>query len=236
MLACSSKRVTARLYEDLGLLTADPVVAEDVNHLFNSLSGYSIDSEYERLLVAPHALRSGIVERIHGEIENHQAGRPAAIRFKMNSLVDEGIIDALYDASIAGVPVDLWIRGICCLRPGVPKLSENIRVRSTLGRFLEHSRILAFQNDDDPEYWIGSADLMHRNLDRRVETMVRLGSPAHETELRAFFDLAFDDQVASWHLQPDSTWVRVHKDDAGRPLADLQEIQIEQKSRRRAAA
>jgi polyphosphate kinase len=227
---------TARLYEDLGLLTADPVVAEDVNHLFNSLSGYSIDSEYERLLVAPHALRSGIVERIRGEIENHQAGRPAAIRFKMNSLVDEGIIDALYDASIAGVPVDLWIRGICCLRPGVPNLSENIRVRSTLGRFLEHSRILAFQHDDDPEYWIGSADLMHRNLDRRVETMVRLGSPAHETELRALFDLAFDDQVASWHLHPDSTWVRVHKDDAGRPLADLQEILIEQKSRRRAAA
>ena len=227
---------TARLYEDLGLLTADPEVAEDVNHLFNSLSGYSIDSEYQRLLVAPHALRSGIVERINAEIENHRAGRPAAVRFKLNSLVDEGIIDALYDASNAGVPVDLWIRGICCLRPGVPGLSENIRVRSTLGRFLEHSRILAFQNVDDPEYWIGSADLMHRNLDRRVETMVRLGSKAHETELRALFDLAFDDRVASWHLLADSSWVRVHKDDQGEPLADLQEILIEQKSRRRAAA
>jgi polyphosphate kinase len=227
---------TARLYEDLGLLTADPVVAEDANHLFNSLSGYSIDSEYERLLVAPHAFRSGIVERIQGEIENHQAGRPAWIRLKLNSLVDEGIIDALYDASNAGVPIDLWIRGICCLRPGVPDLSENIRVRSTLGRFLEHSRILAFQNVDDAEYWIGSADLMHRNLDRRVETMVRLGSKAHETQLRALFDLAFDDRVASWHLQPDSTWIRVHKDEDGKPLADLQEILIEQKSRRRAAA
>jgi polyphosphate kinase len=227
---------TARLYEDLGLLTADPVVAEDVNHLFNSLSGYSIDSEYERLLVAPHALRSGIVERIQGEIENHRAGRPARIRFKLNSLVDEGIIDALYDASAVGVPVDLWIRGICCLRPGVPELSENIRVRSTLGRFLEHSRILAFQNVDDPEYWIGSADLMHRNLDRRVETMVRLGSKAHEVELGTFFDLAFDDRVASWHLQPDSTWIRVHRDDQGEPLADLQELMIAQKSRRRAAA
>ncbi len=227
---------TARLYEDLGLLTADPVVAEDANHLFNSLSGYSIDSDYERLLVAPHALRSGIVERIQGEIENHRAGRPAGIRFKMNSLVDEGIIDALYDASAAGVPVDLWIRGICCLRPGVPELSENIRVRSTLGRFLEHSRILAFQNVDDPEYWIGSADLMHRNLDRRVETMVRLGSEAHETQLRALFDLAFDDRVASWHLLPDSTWIRVHKDEQGEPLADLQQILIEQKSRRKVAA
>jgi polyphosphate kinase len=227
---------TARLYEDLGLLTADPVVAKDVNHLFNSLSGYSIDSEYERLLVAPHALRSGIVERIQGEIENHRAGRPARIRFKLNSLVDEGIIDALYDASAAGVPVDLWIRGICCLCPGVPELSENIRVRSTLGRFLEHSRILAFQNVDDPEYWIGSADLMHRNLDRRVETMVRLGRNTHEAELGSLFDLAFDDRVASWHLQPDSTWIRVHKDDQGEPLADLQQLMIEQKSRRRAAA
>ncbi len=227
---------TARIYEDLGLLTADPVVAEDVNHLFNSLSGYSIDSDYERLLVAPQALRSGIVDRIQAEIENHRAGRPAAVRFKLNSLVDEGIIDALYEASAAGVSVDLWIRGICCLRPGVPELSENIRVRSTLGRFLEHSRILAFQNVDDPEYWIGSADLMHRNLDRRVETMVRLGSTAHETELRAFFDLAFDDRVASWHLLPDSTWIRVHQDENGEPLADLQEIMIEQKSRRKAAA
>ena len=227
---------TARLYEDLGLLTADPVVAEDANHLFNSLSGYSIDSDYERLLVAPHALRSGIVERIQGEIENHRAGKPAAIRFKVNSLVDEGITEALYEASSAGVPVDLWVRGICCLRPGVPDLSENIRVRSTLGRFLEHSRILAFQNVDDPEYWIGSADLMHRNLDRRVETMVRLGSPAQQGQLGALFDLAFDPGVASWHLQPDSTWVRVHKDADGQPLADLQEILIEQKSRRRAAA
>jgi polyphosphate kinase len=158
------------------------------------------------------------------------------VRFKLNSLVDEGIIDALYDASAAGVPVDLWIRGICCLRPGVPELSENIRVRSTLGRFLEHSRILAFQNVDDPEYWIGSADLMHRNLERRVETMVRLGSKAHETQLRALFDLAFDDRVASWHLLPDSTWIRVHKDEQGEPLADLQEILITQKSRRKAAA
>ena len=154
----------------------------------------------------------------------------------MNSLVDEGITEALYEASSAGVPVDLWVRGICCLRPGVPDLSENIRVRSTLGRFLEHSRILAFQNVDDPEYWIGSADLMHRNLDRRVETMVRLGSPAQQRQLGALFDLAFDPGVASWHLQPDSTWVRVHKDADGQPLADLQEILIEQKSRRRAAA
>jgi len=227
---------TARIYEDLGLLTADPDVAEDVNHLFNTLSGYSIDSDYERLLVAPQALRSGIVERIQREIEHHRAGRPARVRFKANSLVDEAVIDALYEASQAGVPVDIWIRGICCIRAGVPGLSDNIRARSILGRFLEHSRILAFENAGDPEYWIGSADLMHRSFDRRVEAMVLLGRPAHKAELAALFDLAFDDGVASWHLMPDSEWVRVHKSPDGEPLADLQQILIERTRRRRATA
>jgi polyphosphate kinase len=227
---------TARIYEDLGLLTADPEVAEDVNHLFNTLSGYSIDSDYERLLVAPHALRSGIVERILAEIEHHQAGRPARIRIKINSLVDEAVIDALYDASAAGIPVDLWVRGICCIRAGVPGLSENVRARSILGRFLEHSRILAFENGGDPAYWIGSADLMHRSFDRRVEAMVRLSSPEHEAELGALFDLAFDDGVASWRLMPDSEWVRVHRSPDGEPLLDLQQALIERKRRRRATA
>ncbi len=227
---------TARIYEDLGLLTADPDVAEDVNHLFNTLSGYSIDSDYGRLLVAPQALRSGIVDRIQREIEHHRAGRPARVRFKANSLVDEAVIDALYEASQAGVSVDIWIRGICCIRAGVPGLSDNIRARSILGRFLEHSRILAFENAGDPEYWIGSADLMHRSFDRRVEAMVLLGRPAHKAELAALFDLAFDDGVASWHLMPDSEWVRVHKSPDGEPLADLQQTLIERTRRRRATA
>jgi polyphosphate kinase len=227
---------TARIYEDLGVLTADPEVARDVNHLFNTLSGYSIDSDYERLLVAPQALRSGIVERIQREIGHHRAGRPAQIRLKMNSVTDEAVIDALYAASQAGVPVDIWVRGICCIRAGVPGLSENVRVRSILGRFLEHSRIISFENAGNPEYWIGSADLMHRNLDRRVETMVRLGRPEHEAELGALFALAFSSEITSWHLDPDGEWVRVHKSDDGQPLADLQQVLIEGKQRRRATA
>ncbi|HEU0212818.1 MAG TPA: RNA degradosome polyphosphate kinase [Jiangellaceae bacterium] len=227
---------TARIYEDLGLLTADTEVAKDVNRLFNTLSGYSIDSDYERLLVAPHALRSGIVERIQREVEHRRAGLPARIRFKVNSLVDEAVIDALYEASQAGIPVDVWVRGICCIRAGVPGLSENIRARSILGRFLEHSRILAFENGGDAEYWIGSADLMHRSFDRRVEAMVRLASREHEAELGALFDLAFDDGVASWRLMPDSEWIRVHRSPDGEPLIDLQQALVERKRRRRATA
>ena len=168
---------TARLYEDLGLLTCDPAVGEDVSNLFNVLSGYSMNTDYERFLVAPHSVRTGLVERIEREAEHHRAGRPAGIRFKCNSIVDEGIIDALYRASRAGVPVDIWVRGICAVRPGVPGLSENIRVISILGRFLEHSRAYCFENGGNREVWIGSADLMHRNLDRRVETLIRLVDP-----------------------------------------------------------
>ncbi|MFW6204310.1 MAG: RNA degradosome polyphosphate kinase [Actinomycetota bacterium] len=227
---------TARSYEDLGLLTADQEVAQDVNHLFNTLSGFSIHSSYQRLLVAPHSLRSGIIERIEREAAHRRAGRPARIRLKLNNLVDEAAIDALYDASAAGVPVDLWIRGICSLRPGVRGLSENIRVRSILGRFLEHSRILAFENGGSPEVWIGSADLMHRNLDRRVETAVRLNRPEHRSELWALFDLAFDDGVAAWRLGPDGEWTRVHTTADGEPLADFQETLIERTQDRRAAA
>lgn len=227
---------TARMYEDLGLLTADPQVAQDVNRLFNRLSGYSIESEYSRLLVAPQSLRSGIIERIEREVDHHLAGRPARIRLKVNSLVDEAIIDALYAASQTGVPVDIWVRGICGLRAGVPGLSENIRARSILGRFLEHSRILAFDNAGDPEYWIGSADLMHRNLDRRVEAMVSLGSPDHRTQLESLFDLAFDEGTASWHLQPDGSWLRVHLAPDGTPLVDLQQVMIERRQRRRMRA
>nr|WP_233506994.1 RNA degradosome polyphosphate kinase [Jiangella anatolica] len=226
---------TARIYEDMGLLTADPEVAEDLNHLFNTLSGYSLDSDYQRLLVAPHALRSGIVERIEREIEHHRAGRPARVRFKANSFVDEAIIDALYEASAAGVPVDIWVRGICSIRAGVPGLSENIRARSVLGRFLEHSRIYSFENGGDAEHWIGSGDLMHRNLDRRVEALVKLRRPEHAREVEGLFDLAFDPGTASWHLRPDGTWERVHTGPDGEPLADMQQVLIERKQRRRSA-
>ena len=144
--------------------------------------------------------------------------------------------DALYRASRAGVPVDVWVRGICALRPDVAGLSENIRVRSILGRFLEHSRVFAFAGGGEPEYWIGSADMMHRNLDRRVEALVSLGSDVHRKELAALFDLAFDPGVASWHLRPDGDWERVHLDANGEPLADLQHVLIEQKRRRKAGA
>ncbi len=223
---------TARLYEDVGLLTTDPEVGEDVARLFNVLSGYSMETEYRRLLVAPHSVRSGLVDRVEREIENHRNGLPAGITFKCNSIVDEATIDSLYRASQAGVAVDVWVRGICALRPGVPGMSENIRVRSVLGRFLEHSRIYRFQNGGDPEVWIGSADLMHRNLDRRIEVLVRLGSPKHVAGLGTLLGLAFDEGTSTWHLGPDGTWTRVSTAVDGAPLVDVQSALIARQSRR----
>jgi len=214
---------TSRLYEDLGLLTADGVVGKDLTRLFNELSGYAIEKKFKRLLVAPLHLRTGLLKRIDAETENALAGKPAGIRFKTNSMVDEAIIDALYRASRAGVPVEVWVRGICSLRPGVEDLSENIRVRSILGRYLEHSRIYSFENDGDPQVFIGSADIMHRNLDRRVEALVRLTQPDHLNELDGLFDLAMSDDTSSWWLTPDGEWVRHDRDVDGAPLVDLQE-------------
>ena len=224
---------TARMYEDVGLLTSDPTVTEDVGHLFNQLSGYARPRGYRRLLLAPTSIRTGLIERIEREIENHRAGRPARIWFKVNSLVDEAICDALYRASQAGVPVDLLIRGICTLRPGVPRLSENIRVRSVLGRFLEHSRIFWFHNAGNPDVGIGSADLMHRNLDRRVEVLVQLTQPDHIAELGELYDKAFDHDTGSWWLQPDGSWVARLTGPDGEPLLDLQEWLISTRGRRR---
>ncbi|HEU0192729.1 MAG TPA: RNA degradosome polyphosphate kinase [Streptosporangiaceae bacterium] len=199
---------TARIYEDFGLLTADPEIAEDVTDLFNHLTGYSRQISYRQLLVAPHTLRSGLVLRIEREVEHLRAGRPARIRLKCNSLVDEVIIDALYRAAQAGVPIDIWVRGICALRPGIPSLSQTIRVRSILGRFLEHSRVFAFERGGDPEVWIGSADLMHRNLDRRIEALVRVGDRAHRADLIQLLDRAMDEGTASWWLEGDGVWTR----------------------------
>jgi polyphosphate kinase len=199
---------TARLYEDLGLLSADPELGADLTDLFNALTGYSNQTEYRSLLVAPHGVRAGIVERIRAEGEHARAGRPAGIRIKLNSLVDEDVIDALYEASQAGVPVDVVVRGICGLRPGAPGLSETIRVRSILGRFLEHSRVLAFAGGGEPEHWIGSADLMHRNLDRRVETLVRVKDPSVEQQLDTLLDRLTEPDVRRWDLATDGTWKR----------------------------
>ncbi|OLO81372.1 RNA degradosome polyphosphate kinase [Actinomyces naeslundii] len=213
---------TARGYEDLGLLTCDRDVAQDLTTLFNQLSGYAPRARFRRLLVAPRGLRDGLVERIEQEITNHRAGLPAWIRIKVNSIVDETVIDALYRASRAGVPVDIVVRGICGLRAGVEGLSENIRVRSILGRFLEHSRIYAFAGGGQTELFIGSADLMHRNLDRRVEALVRITDPAMVEDLEWLVTHCASDDVSSWHLQPDGSWERHLVDAEGNRLEDIQ--------------
>ena len=225
---------TARSYEDMGLLTANPVITDDVARLFNHLSGITHQTEYRRLLVAPHGIRSGLLERIETEIANHAAGLPSGIRIKVNSIVDEAVIDALYRASQAGVKVDVWVRGICTIRPGVKGLSENIRVRSILGRFLEHSRIYWFEAGGKPNVGIGSADLMHRNLDRRVEAIVGLSNPGHIARIRDLFERAFDDRTVHWELW-DRTWSVHTTDPDGQPLTDLQEelIRLTRGRRRR---
>ena len=221
---------TSRMYEDLGLITTDERVTEDVAHLFNNLSGWSRNASYAELLVAPDSVRSGLVEQVHAEIAHHKAGRPARIRLKANSVVDEALIDSLYLASREGVPVELLVRGICALRPGVPGLSENITVRSVLGRFLEHSRIFWFENGGDPQAWIGSADMMHRNLDRRVEVLVRLPDADSVAEVGQLLDLAFAEDTTAWLLDSDGGWKR----NSGE--VHLQEELIERQKRRRTSA
>ncbi|WP_324649387.1 RNA degradosome polyphosphate kinase [Georgenia sp. H159] len=227
---------TARGYEDLGLMTCDTDVGQDLTRLFNQLSGYAPRSRFRRLLVAPRSIRPGLIERIEREIAGHRAGRPAWIKIKTNAIVDEALIDALYRASQAGVPVDIVVRGICAVRAGIPGLSENIRVRSILGRFLEHSRIFAFAGDEElPDVWIGSADLMHRNLDRRVEVLVKIVDRAQVAFLVDLLDRAVAPTTSTWHLLTDGTWERNQFGDDGEPLEDLQELLIA-RARRRVAA
>jgi polyphosphate kinase len=213
---------TAGLYEDVGLFTAEPTIGADLTDLFNSLTGYARQTRYRSLLVAPYGIRRGIVERIEGEIARARAGRPAGIRIKVNSLVDEQVIDALYRAALAGVPVDLVVRGICALIPGRRGLSENIRVRSIMGRFLEHSRIFHFVGAG--QHWIGSADIMHRNLDRRVEVLVRVADQDVTDELDAILASALDPATRCWILEPDGSWSASPKDGSTVRDHQVQEI------------
>ena len=224
---------TARLSEDLGLLTANPVITDDVARLFNHLSGMTRESHYRRLFVAPEGIRAGLLRLVERETQHALEGRPGHIRIKVNSIVDERVIDALYTASNAGAQVDLWVRGICGLRAGVPGLSENLRVRSILGRFLEHSRLFWFANDGRPVVGLGSADMMHRNLDRRVETIVSITHRRHVAQIERLFDLAFDEGTAAWVLD-DTDWQQRTHDAEGRPLLDLQDHLIAAVARRRA--
>ena len=219
---------TARLYEDLGLFTAAGDVGADLTDLFNSLTGYSRQTQYRSLMVAPRGVRTGIIERVEREAERARDGRPAKVQMKLNHLVDEKIIDALYDASQAGVEVDLVIRTNCTLRPGVPGLSENIRVRSIVGRFLEHSRVLYFSGGSDPdsagegdgEYWLGSADLMHRNLDRRVEVLVSVTNETARRQLRQILDRAMAEDTMCWELGAEGGWEQ--PEDVAGPRNDFQ--------------
>jgi len=227
---------TARLYEDIGLLTCNPQVGEDLTRLFNQLSGWAPRSKFKRLLVAPRSVRSGLVDHIGTEIANARAGLGGYVGLKVNSIVDDQLIDALYKASRAGVKVDLWVRGICAVRPGVEGLSETIRVRSILGRFLEHSRLFIFGTGDDAIVYIGSADLMHRNLDRRVEALLRLPDPGHVAALQALMDMGMRDDVSSWHLGSDGRWTRHCRDADGNELIELQSALIENNARRRRKA
>jgi polyphosphate kinase len=199
---------TARLYTDFGLLTCDEEIGADVADMFNYLTGFARPGSYRRVLVAPAHLREGILAEIEATIEAHREGQSGRIRMKMNSLVDRECIEALYRASIAGVAVELNIRGICCLRPGVPGVSENISVNSVVGRFLEHSRIYAFERDGECTVYIGSADLMPRNLDTRVELL----TPVRDGELRAdltdTLERCLADDTNSWELGEDGAWTR----------------------------
>ncbi|POX66524.1 RNA degradosome polyphosphate kinase [Microbacterium sp. Ru50] len=226
---------TSRLYEDFGLFTSDEQVGRDLTRLFNELSGYAIEKKFKRLLVAPLHLRKGLLRHIDAERRNALDGKPAHIRIKVNSMVDEQIIDALYRASQAGVRVDVWVRGICSLRTDLAGVTDNITVRSILGRYLEHSRIFTFHNNGDTIAYIGSADMMHRNLDRRVEALVRVVAPAHVKELTTLFDLAMSDSTSSWHLGDGGVWTRHAFDDDGKPLVDLQDRTMAQVQRRRRA-
>ena len=214
---------TARLYEDLGLLSSDQVLCDDLSRLFNQLSGFVSDIEFKRLIVAPKSLRKSLIAKIEREIDNANAGKPAQIRLKLNSLLDEQFVSALYRASQAGVKVEIVVRGICALKPGIAGLSENITVRAILGRFLEHSRVYHFHNAGQDEYWIGSADLMNRNLDRRIETLISIQAQSHKEQINQLLSLYLSPEVKRWQMDSEGLWRRVLLSEANEELMDIQE-------------
>jgi polyphosphate kinase len=200
---------TARSYEDFGLFTADPDITADVADLFNLLTGFSRPTRFRKLLVAPFDLRDRLVEKIRATATAAAAGEKARIRIKVNNLTDETIIDELYKASMKGVEVEILARSICTLRPGVEGLSDNIRVVSVLGRFLEHSRVFVFEAGDVASYYLGSADLMPRNLDYRIEAVVPIEDPRAQREVKRALDTMVSSNVHAWELKPDGEWQRI---------------------------
>ena len=218
---------TARIYDDLGIMSADQVLGQDLLKLFNQLSGVLSHSDYSRLLVAPHGIRTSLLEKIERERLNHLDGKPSQIRWKINSLVDNQMIEALYEASKAGVPIDILVRGACSFRMSKVAKFNNVRVRSILGRFLEHSRIYNFHNAGDPEFFIGSADIMERNLDRRVEALIRIERPEHKAELSEVLDLSVSPRFRMWQMNEDDNWSYIKNGPEGKQLEDFQEYFIE---------
>lgn len=220
--------ISARIYTDIGYFTADPDIGADVSDLFNALTGYSLKQDYRKLLVAPGAMRQGIIQRIQRETERHRQHGDGYVVFKMNQLVDKDCIRALYEASQAGVKVDLQVRGICCLRPSVPGVSENITVTSIVGRFLEHARIYYFRNGGEEEYFIGSADLMPRNLDRRVEQLFPVDDPQLKEALWQILDIHLRDNVKSRRMCSDGSYERLHAQ-SGEERIDSQQWLMERR-------
>jgi polyphosphate kinase len=218
---------TARIYDDLGILSADQNLGQDLLKLFNQLSGVLSQSDYSRLLVAPHGIRTSLLEMIGRERNNHLEGKPSQIRWKVNSLVDNEMIDALIAAAQDGVPIELIVRGACSMRMSRVAQYGNVKIRSILGRFLEHSRIYSFHNDGDPEYFIGSADIMERNLDRRVEALVRIDDSFHKSELAQILNLSTSDQFRMWEMAEDDSWNYRKNGVEGKALEDFQEHFIE---------
>ncbi len=218
---------TARIYDDLGILSADQVLGQDLLKLFNHLSGVHSESLYSRLLVAPHGIRQSLMEKIERERRNHLEGEPSQIRWKINSLVDNQMIEALYAAAKDGVPIELFVRGACSFRLSKVAKFNNVRVRSILGRFLEHSRIYNFHNGGNPEFFIGSADIMERNLDRRVEALIRIDQEEHKAELRTILDLSASPRFRMWEMTEDDSWHYIKNGPEGKSLEDFQEYFIE---------
>jgi polyphosphate kinase len=219
--------VTSQIYTDLGLFTADQQIVDDVSQVFNYLTGYSHKRTYSELLVAPIGLRTAMKALIEREAEHARAGRPAHVIIKNNAVADPAMIKTLYRASQTGLPIDLIVRGVCCLRPGVPGISDTIRVRSVVGRFLEHSRVYYFENGGEPEVFIGSADLMERNLDRRVEVLCPVRDPELRAHLRSVvLDSLLRDTDRAYLLQTDGSYVRATAT-GGAPRVDSQQLLLE---------